>query len=88
MLIEGQDYYVHWVRFPNRANPAMVWENDDGTYDVYVNLLYQMEDDKIQDGFAHEMQHIAQGHFEALEMSVSEIERQAEECVREWRTQV
>ena len=76
-LIEGQDYHLHWVRFPNRANPAMLWQNPDGTYDVYINTLYWAEEDRMKAGFNHELRHILLQHFEITGLTMEEIERQA-----------
>lgn len=59
MLIEGQDYHVHRVRFPNTKNWAAVLPNDDGTFDVYVNTA--CEDQQMVEGYLHELRHITRG---------------------------
>ena len=40
MVIEGADYFVYRIPFANRANPAMTVVNDDGTFDIYLNTLF------------------------------------------------
>ena len=61
MLIEGQDFHVRRVKFPNNANWAAVTPNDDGTFDVYVNEC--VDDEKQVQAFLHELRHIERGHF-------------------------
>lgn len=74
-LIEGQDYFCHFVKFANRANPAMTIENPDGTHDIYFNLLYDME--QLRAELPHELRHILDRHFE-IEIPVELAEAQAE----------
>lgn len=74
-LIEGIDYYVYRVRFPNTANPACTLVNDDGTYSVYLNTRFT--DVFLQIQLRHELRHIAEGHFES-NMPISLIELRAE----------
>lgn len=74
-LIEGVDYFCHFVKFANRANPAMTIENQDGTFDVYFNLLYDIE--TLRKELDHELRHILDKHFE-LDVSVQLAELQAE----------
>ena len=74
-LIEGQDYFCHFVKFANRANPALTVENPDGTHDIYFNLLYDM--DQLRRELPHELRHILDRHFE-IEIPVELAEFQAE----------
>ena len=60
-LIEGYDYYVYYVRFPNMKNQGAVVPNEDGTYTVYVNTLYPPE---MWPGILdHELDHILDDDF-------------------------
>lgn len=77
ILVEGQDFHIHFVRFPNRANPAMVWPNDDDTFDIYINALYWAEEDRMKEEFQHEIRHILLRHFEAVGLTIEQIEREA-----------
>lgn len=72
-LIEGIDYFIRVVRFPNRSTPAQVWVNDDGTFDIYVDELAADKDAAIE----HEIQHILRGHFYDDITPIKEIEREA-----------
>lgn len=76
-LIEGADYYLRFVQFPNRANPGAVIENDDGTYDIYINTLYYPDSEWVRKILQHEINHIILGHFEVLDLTIQEIEEQA-----------
>ena len=77
MLIEGVDYFLRFVRFPNRANRGAVFPNDDGTYDVYINTLYHPDREWVRRVLRHEIMHIICGHFEVLDQPIEEIEREA-----------
>ena len=74
-LICGVDYFVRHVRFPNRANPATVVPNDDGTFDIYLNTLYPPE--LLLDSLAHEVRHLEEEHF-YVEAPIRMIESRAE----------
>lgn len=74
-LIEGLDYFCHFVKFANRANPALTVVNPDGTHDIYFNLLYEME--QLRAELPHELRHILDRHFE-IEIPVELAEAQAE----------
>jgi len=78
VLLEGQDYHLHFVRFPNRANRAQVWVNPDGTYDIYFNTLYYNEEDRLKATFKHELRHILLRHFEAVGIPIEQIEAEAD----------
>ena len=41
-LIEGVDYRVRYVEFPNTGSPSVAVSNGDGTYTVYVNTRFSM----------------------------------------------
>lgn len=74
-LIEGLDYFVYRVPFPNTANPACTLVNDDGTYSVYLNTRFP--DVFLQLQLRHELRHIEEGHFDS-DMPISLIELRAE----------
>ena len=74
-LIEGVDYFCHFVKFANRANPALTVVNPDGTYDVYFNTLYETE--RLREELPHELRHILERHFD-VDISVERAERQAD----------
>ena len=42
-LIEGVDYRVRYVEFPNTGSPSVAVSNGDGTYTVYVNTRFSIE---------------------------------------------
>lgn len=75
-LIEGVDYFVHFVRFANRANPALTVENPDGTHDIYFNTRYDMA--RLRAELPHELRHILDNHFHMEELPIDRIERQAD----------
>ena len=74
-MIEGVDYFVHRVRFPNWANPAMTFPNDDGTYDIYLNTRY--DDARLAEELEHELRHIKDEHF-YVDIPVERAEAQAD----------
>lgn len=74
-LIEGIDYFIYRVRFPNNANPACTLLNDDGTYTVYLNTRFPDFFLRVQ--LKHELKHIKEGHFES-NMPITLIELRAE----------
>ena len=60
-LIEGLDYFVYPVAFPNYANQGAVTPNNDNTYTVYINSLYPQE---LWPGILeHELDHIRNNDF-------------------------
>lgn len=75
MLIEGADYFIRQVRFDNRANPAAVFINDDGTFDIYLNTLCSLEEQL--DSLDHEYRHLVLDHFFS-EAEIAAIEESAD----------
>ena len=51
-LVEGIDYFVYYVQFPNHANPSSVTPNDDGTFTIYLNTRFPPEflEDRLKHG--------------------------------------
>lgn len=69
------DYNVFELAFPNRSTPAMVFLNEDGSFDIYLNALYPHAQRRT--ALEHELRHIKAEHFFA-DVPVSLAERQAE----------
>ena len=57
MLIEGVDYFVRLVDFPNCKCNGAVALNDDGTYSVYINA--KASDAQKKRAMRHEYNHMA-----------------------------
>ena len=54
--IEGVDYWVRLVEFPNMASPSVAVSNGDGTFTIYVNSRFSPE--KRAAGLRHELEHL------------------------------
>lgn len=76
-LLEGVDYFLRFVRFPNRANAGAVIPNDDGTYDIYINTQWWPDEGWVRAVLMHEINHIILGHFDVLDKAIGEIEKEA-----------
>lgn len=74
-MIEGADYIIRPLRFPNRANKALVCVNDDGTFDIYVNTLFSEAEQ--MEAVKHELRHIEDEHF-YVDIPIQQAERQAD----------
>lgn len=74
MPIEGTDYFVYVVDFPDCRAGGLVTPNDDGTFSVYLNA--RLTRDQNVASAAHERRHIAADDFYRA-VSVAEAERQA-----------
>ena len=74
-MIEGVDYFVRLVKFPNASTPGQVWLNEDGTFDIYIDerLDYIRRLCVIE----HELRHVERGHFWSL-LDIESIEREAD----------
>lgn len=58
MLIEGADYFIRVLDFPeNSPCGGMVMLNDDGTYSVYLNA--RVNDERQKKAMRHEYDHMA-----------------------------
>lgn len=55
------DYNVRVIPFPNRAVPALVTPNDDGTFDIYINGL--LTESQQKEALRHELEHLERDHF-------------------------
>ena len=58
--LEGADYFVRLVDLPYSVK-ALVSENDDGTYSMYLNARYG--DEQRINSYFHEMEHIERDDF-------------------------
>ena len=76
MLIEGIDYFVRVVQFPNAANKGAVYLNDDGTYDIYLNSRFT----DLTQGYEHEVRHLLLNHF-GQEKPIKHIEKEADGAI-------
>ena len=76
MLIEGIDYFVRIVQFPNAANKGAVYLNDDGTYDIYLNSRFT----DLTEGYEHEVRHLLLNHF-GQEKPIKHIEKEANNAI-------
>ena len=74
-MIEGVDYFVRLVRFPNTSTPGQVWLNDDGTFDIYLDE--RLTDEERERVFLHELRHIERDHFYSS-LNIRDIEREAD----------
>ena len=61
MLIEGSDYYVREIPFPNYRVGGMVMPNDDGSFSVYINANLSQE--RKKKALDHELDHIENYDF-------------------------
>lgn len=77
-MIEGADYFVRVVDFPNWASPMFTVQNADGTYSVYLNARYTRE--QLRHRFPHEIVHMRENHFQD-ERDISELEAEADAAV-------
>lgn len=74
MKIEGADYFVHLVPFPNFAADGLVVSNGDGTETVLINANTSY--DKQRDAMRHEKRHIDSNDL-YRDGDVAEMERDA-----------
>ena len=56
------DHYVRVVELPSAVRGVTV-PNDDGTFSVYINALY--DDETQRETLEHELEHLARDHFYA-----------------------
>lgn len=75
-LTEGIDYRVRYVEFPNTGSPSVAVSNGDGTYTVYVNTRFSIEEQAR--GLRHELEHLEGGHFERSGDDLAALESAAD----------
>lgn len=78
MMIEGCDYFIRVIDFPNWASPMCTVENEDGTYSVYLNGRYTRE--QWRNKFPHEQAHMENNHFQD-ERPIRELEAEADAAI-------
>lgn len=61
MYLEGIDYFVHPVEFPNQAAGGCAVSNGDGTFTVYINTRCSAE--RQVHALRHELEHLEKNHF-------------------------
>ncbi len=76
MYYEGIDYWVRFVEFPNMASESVVASHGDGTFTIYINTLFCEE--RQRDRLSHELRHLEENHFYRDELTIAQIERQAD----------
>ena len=74
--IEGVDYWVRLVEFPNMASPSVAVSNGDGTFTIYVNSRFSPE--KRAAGLRHELEHLEGQHFYRDDVELGELEAAAD----------
>lgn len=74
--IEGIDYWVRYVEFPNMASESVVVSHGDGTFTVYINTRFSQE--RQEERLRHEIKHLTDEHFYRDDLSIQQIERQAD----------
>lgn len=73
--VEGVDYWVYLVEFPNMASPSVAVSNGDGTFSIYVNSRCSPE--RRAAGLRHELEHLAGEHFYRDDVELNELEAAA-----------
>lgn len=74
--IEGMDYWVRYVQFPNMASESVAASHGDGTFTIYINTLFPPE--RQEERLRHELQHLEQEHFYREDLTIRQLERQAD----------
>ena len=74
--VEGVDYWVYLVEFPNMASPSVAVSNGDGTFSIYVNSRFSPE--RRAEGLRHELEHLAGEHFYRDDVELCELEAAAD----------
>lgn len=78
--IEGMDYWVRPVEFPNMASPSVAVSNGDGTFTIYINTRFPPE--LRTAGLRHELEHLEGEHFYRDDVELAELEAAADRLVR------
>lgn len=73
---EGEDYWVRFVEFPNRASPSVAVSNGDGTFTIYINTRFSPE--RQAEGLRHELTHLEREHFYRDDRELWELEAEAD----------
>ncbi len=70
--VEGVDYWVYGVDFPNMASPSVAVSNGDGTFTIYINTRCSPE--RRAEGLRHELEHLEGEHFYRDDRELCELE--------------
>lgn len=73
--VEGADYWVYSVEFPNMASPSVAVSNGDGTFTIYLNSRCSPEARAA--GLRHELEHLEGEHFYRDDAELWELESAA-----------
>ena len=74
--IEGMDYWVRYVRFPNMASESVAASHGDGTFTIYINTLFPEE--RQQERLRHELRHLTEEHFYRDDLTITQVEHDAD----------
>ena len=77
--LEGVDYWVRLVEFPNMASLSVAVSNGDGTFTIYVNSRFSPE--KRAEGLRHELEHLEGEHFYRDDVELAELEAAADRLI-------
>ena len=77
--MEGIDYWVARIDFPNMASESVAVSNGDGTFTIFLNTLFS--EARLTERLKHELRHLEEEHFYRDDMTIQEIERQAD-CIK------
>ena len=75
-LLEGIDYTVRCLPFPNYASEALVLSAGDGSYQILLNSRYPEE--VLRARLEHELSHLRADHLYQSERPIAEREAEAE----------
>ena len=70
--VEGADYWVYSLEFPNMASPSVAVSNGDGTFTIYLNSRCSPEARAA--GLRHELEHLEGEHFFRDDLELWELE--------------
>lgn len=82
--IEGIDYWVRYVPFPNMASESVAASHGDGTFTIYINTRFPAERQRKR--LMHEIKHLENEHFYRDDLSIRQIERRADGLYSDTRT--
>lgn len=74
--IDGIDYWVRYIEFPNMASESVVVSHGDGTFTIYINTRFSQE--RQEERLRHEIKHLTDEHFYRDDLSIQQIEHQAD----------
>lgn len=77
--LEGADYWIRYIEFPNMASPAVSVSNGDGTFTIYINTLFCPK--RQTEALAHELEHLESQHFYRDDCEVAQLEAAADHIV-------